>query len=362
MTDIDEIGKTVDYCSRAMALMARFGIDPHPVHYEVWYTYAAGTNADLTRAIDNHLQKNGNAITGEVSETLWRQYCGRHATNEAIEQASEQMAGHIDRIVEHLERAAHDSNAFSNALEGVTSSVEGETDPAALRTVVARLVDASRKMEAKSRALETELETSVTEIKRLRDTLETTKREATTDTLTGLANRHYFEEKLQRAVREAVENKQQLSLILGDIDHFNAFNETWGHLTGDQVLRLVGGCLSENVKGRDIAARFGGEEFAVIFPQTGLKGARIVANHIRQTVERKKIVKKSTGETLGRITMSFGAVEYHAGERMGDMLQRAERALRVAKMRGRNITVGEDELGQDATVPPPASASVRGAA
>ncbi|MDX5362424.1 MAG: GGDEF domain-containing protein [Alphaproteobacteria bacterium] len=360
MTDVEEAGKSVDYCSRAMALMARFGIEPHPVHYEVWYTYAAGTNADLTRAIDNHLQKNSNGISSEVSETLWRQYCGRHATNQAIEMASEEMAGHIGRIVDYLERAAHESNAFGNALDGVTNSVEGETDPEALRAIVDRLVQATRRMEAKTRALESELETSVSEIKRLRDTLETTKKEATTDTLTGLANRAYFEEKLQRALRETIENKQQLSVILGDIDHFNAFNETWGHLTGDQVLRLVGGCLSENVKGRDIAARFGGEEFAVIFPQTGLKGARIVANHIRQTVERKKIVKKSTGETLGRITMSFGAVEYRTGERMSDLLQRAERTLRVAKMRGRNMTVGEDDLGKDADSP--IAEAVKGAA
>ena len=91
-----------------------------------------------------------------------------------------------------------------------------------------------------------------------------------------------------------------------DIDHFKAFNDTFGHLTGDQVLRLVALAVKQNVKGQDIAARYGGEEFAVILPNTTLRAALTVADHVRRAVMTKELMKRSTGEHLGRVTISIG--------------------------------------------------------
>ena len=99
-----------------------------------------------------------------------------------------------------------------------------------------------------------------------------------------------------------------------DIDHFKKFNASWGHQTGDQVLRLLASCLSENVKGRDTAARYGGEEFAVLLRGAPLEAATMLANQIRTTVETKKLVKKSTGNVLGTITISIGVAKFSAGE------------------------------------------------
>ena len=87
-----------------------------------------------------------------------------------------------------------------------------------------------------------------------------------------------------------------------DIDHFKKFNDTYGHLTGDQVLRLVALSVKQNVKGQDIAARYGGEEFAVVLPNTALRSALTVADHIRRAVMTKELMKRSTGEHLGRVT------------------------------------------------------------
>ncbi len=114
--------------------------------------------------------------------------------------------------------------------------------------------------------------------------------------------------------------------MLLDIDHFKKFNDTWGHQTGDQVLRLVAMTLKSNIKGKDIAARYGGEEFAAILPETDLEGAVIVADNIRKAIQAKELLKRSTNEKLGRMTASFGVAMYRPGDTPGDA-HRARRPL-----------------------------------
>ncbi len=115
------------------------------------------------------------------------------------------------------------------------------------------------------------------------------------------------------------------------------------------MLRLVAACFSDNVKGRDTAARYGGEEFAVILPETSLANAHLVAEQIRRNVQAKKVVKRSTGETLGAITISLGVASLRPGEHPQDMLRRADQCLYAAKHAGRNKVMAEDSIGEDAS-------------
>jgi diguanylate cyclase len=98
--------------------------------------------------------------------------------------------------------------------------------------------------------------------------LEAIRAESLTDPLTGLGNRKYFDRMIETAVQASLASKEPLSLLMFDIDHFKSFNDSYGHLTGDQVLRLVGQSLKQLMKGQDITARYGGEEFAVVLPNT----------------------------------------------------------------------------------------------
>jgi len=159
--------------------------------------------------------------------------------------------------------------------------------------------------------------------------------------LTGIRNRKAFDIELADAVDQARRTAEPVSLFMCDIDHFKSFNDTWGHQTGDQVLRLVAQCLSENVKGRDTAARYGGEEFAVILRRTSLSAALSLAEQIRTSVESKRLVKRSTGETLGRLTISIGVSEFVKNDGIADLLQRADACLYAAKNGGRNRVVGQ---------------------
>src|SRR6201999_1330068 len=130
---------------------------------------------------------------------------------------------------------------------------------------------------------------------------------------------------------EAVASAEPLSLMLTDIDHFKAFNDTFGHLTGDQVLRLVALSVKQNVKGQDIAARYGGEEFAIILPNTTLRAAVTVADHIRRAVMTKELMKRSTGEHLGRVTISIGVAALRKGDSPQALIGRADSCLYAAK-------------------------------
>lgn len=130
-----------------------------------------------------------------------------------------------------------------------------------------------------------------------------------------------------------------MSLMLTDIDHFKTFNDNFGHLTGDQVLRLLAMSVKHNVKGEDTTARYGGEEFAVILPNTILRAAVTVAEHIRRAVMAKELVKRSTGEHLGRMTISIGVATLRKGDTGQSLIERADTCLYAAKRHGRNRVI-----------------------
>ena len=114
--------------------------------------------------------------------------------------------------------------------------------------------------------------------------------------MTEVGNRKYFNHEILRTTAEAREDGLPLSLLMVDIDHFKKFNDTYGHLIGDQVLRLVARTLVENLKGRDIIARYGGEEFVILLPHTRVQDAERVANQLRAGLATKQIKKRNSNE------------------------------------------------------------------
>ena len=190
-------------------------------------------------------------------------------------------------------------------------------------------------------ALEERLSASKEEINQLQENLEVVRNESLTDPLTSLANRKYFDEALVKAIATASGKGEPLSLLMTDIDHFKRFNDTYGHLTGDQVLRLVAMSVRQNVKGQDIAARYGGEEFVVVLPNTVLQSASTLADHIRCAVMNKELKKRSSGENLGRITISVGVAALRPGDTPQALIERADNCLYAAKRSGRNRVISE---------------------
>jgi diguanylate cyclase len=198
--------------------------------------------------------------------------------------------------------------------------------------------------------LEEKLQASREDISQLQRDLDDVRREAMLDPLTRIYNRKFFDEGLIKAINEAKTTGAPLSLMLLDIDQFKRFNDTWGHQTGDQVLRLVAMTLKSNIKDKDVAARYGGEEFAAVLPETDLEGAMIVAENVRKAVQAKELLKRSTNEKLGRITASFGVATFRRGDTPSTFIERADRCLYAAKHAGRNKVISENELKPDDVV------------
>jgi diguanylate cyclase len=148
-----------------------------------------------------------------------------------------------------------------------------------------------------------------------------------------------FDRAIDEAMVTADATSEPFSLLICDIDHFKKFNDTHGHQTGDQVLRLVGATIKSSISAGDIACRYGGEEFCIILPSTKVGRASEVANSIRQAVMGKELVKRSTGETLGRVTISIGVAEINADDSVQTIFDRADKCLYEAKNAGRNRVI-----------------------
>jgi diguanylate cyclase len=233
------------------------------------------------------------------------------------------------------------SATYDNDLSGAAKKLAFAKNNGQVKEIVESLVKSTREMRDTNKALEERLALSKTEISNLQHSLDAIRAESLTDPLTGLGNRKYFDRSIDSAVQSALASGEPLSLLMFDIDHFKSFNDSYGHLTGDQVLRLVGMSLKQTIKGQDITARYGGEEFAVVLPNTALRQALTVADHIRRAVMAKELKKKSTGEILGRVTISVGVSMLKPGDDTDSLIERADACLYAAKRNGRNRVICE---------------------
>ena len=258
-----------------------------------------------------------------------------------IDKVGSQVKGEIEQVMAMIGAAAGFANSYTESLADMTEMLAQSNDRDGLRAIVESLVQAAKEMESSNHRLEERLSASKQEINELQVNLEVVRNESLTDPLTQLANRKYFDSKLELAIVEARAKSEPLSLMLIDIDHFKNFNDSYGHLIGDQVLRLVATSVQQNVKGQDIAARYGGEEFAVVLPNTLLRSAITVADHIHRAVMTKEVVKRSTGENLGRVTISIGVACLHKSDSAQTLIERTDDCLYAAKRHGRNRVMCE---------------------
>lgn len=163
---------------------------------------------------------------------------------------------------------------------------------------------------------------------------------ATLDALTGFNNRRQLEERIKQEVSSAKRQKRNLCAIMTDIDFFKSVNDTYGHATGDLVLKTVSRVIKLQLRDYDIAGRYGGEEFSIILPYTKILEAKMVAERLRKAVENTKIdISKVNNETNDKnisVTISLGIAEYENGDDEHTILQKADKALYKAKEGGRN--------------------------
>lgn len=329
------------FAKTALALMSGAGVVATPDNFELFYAYASGESPVIAQVMGAVIESK-RPFTAELLTDLRLRYLSSARAAQSMEALGGNMGTLIDDILGKLESSARDTADYKDALSEATGELGGaDRSPADLRKLVDRLIAATRAMEIRAKSLEGELQASSQQVNELRSKLADVRKESMTDPLTGIANRKAFDEALLVATASAKRGDEKIALLLCDIDHFKLFNDTWGHQTGDQVLRLVASCLREYSKSGDTAARYGGEEFVVLLRDTSLELATRIANQIRSKVETKKLVKKSTGEVLGAITISIGVAQFIPGETGEMFVARADACLYSAKNGGRNLVVSQ---------------------
>jgi diguanylate cyclase len=338
----DEHERTLAFAEIALGQIKALRQPAYPRNYEVWYAYATGYNPTLNQTINETLTRNGTLTTADIDQ-IYETYLSPARLTDRIDNVGGQIVDEINQVMSTIDAAVGSATHYTESLAHATQSLGNAKDPSGLRSIVESLVRATRQMEENNTRLEQSLKASKQEINQLQINLEAVRTESLTDPLTSLANRKYFDQSLDKLIAQSAASGEPLALILSDIDHFKAFNDTYGHLTGDQVLRLVALAVKQNVKGQDIAARFGGEEFAVILPSSALRAALTVAEHVRRSVMTKELMKRSTGEHLGRVTVSIGVAGFKKGETAQSLIERADACLYTAKRLGRNRVMCETD-------------------
>jgi diguanylate cyclase len=328
---------------KALEVMERQKIWPTPLNFELWIHYVGNPDGPLGREISRLIQI-GEPITESLCEELAAQFLPKARLNEQIRDAGDKLNEELAAVASAVTQAQQSNAEYGRTLAETHGGLIDLDDPESLKHVVDGLSSATRAQLEQNAVLGKQLAETTAEVARLREHLEQVRRDATTDALTNLANRKCFDEEADRALAEAKAAGQNLTLAVLDIDHFKNFNDTWGHQTGDQVIRFVASVIGRTAASPRFAARYGGEEFAIIFPSESLAQAKQALEEIRLEIASRMLKRRSTNEELGAISVSAGVAQWKKGETVDSLIERADAALYHAKRNGRNRVSSADQV------------------
>ena len=254
-----------------------------PRNYEIWYVYATGHNADLNKVVNETLARNGKLTESDLDQ-IYDAYLSHGRATDRIDKIGARVVSEIEDVMSLITDALGLSASFGANLNGANQKLSLAGDRDQVIAVVERLVASTREMQEANQTLESRLTNSKLEINNLQQNLEAIRAESLTDPLTGLGNRKHFDRAVDDAVRRAHASGEPLALLMIDIDHFKNFNDTYGHLTGDQVLRLVGQALKQTIKARTSWRATAARNSRWCCPTRTLRHAIGVAENIRRTV------------------------------------------------------------------------------
>jgi diguanylate cyclase len=314
-------------------LLAKHNIPVSPTYYQVGYDIVSERNNELKEALDRLLESQDQQISEQNFLTLFQQFLA--PDDKAVKAQRQQLQQMIDTLQSGFSHSKGEMSEYLESLNSFSDVLSEVSEPDEIGIEVQKVRQNTQKMEQSQRQLGSNMAEMLEEIDSLRLELDRAREESLTDALTNLANRKAFDQRLNKLIDDSEDNPA-FSVIIADIDFFKKFNDTYGHLVGDKVLKYVGTILKSGVKGKDLAARFGGEEFTLLLPNTDINGAKALAEQLRVAIANQNLIDKSVNEDYGKVTVSLGVGQYRPGETNRDLLERADKALYVAKKNGRN--------------------------
>ncbi len=332
----DEPAKAAEYLRLTMAKLNELKLPFTPVFYGLFYIYVSGKNTVLNRKLERHIENQ--TLTHENAVKLFVNFffiCSEELTeglrNELLETITEVVSSLID--------VAGKSSISNKQLEKHISTLTSTQSTQNILSVVSSIIHVTRQFVDDTKQLETDLLITSKGLNTLKNELAHARVEATTDSLTGLLNRRGFDEQLKKMLNDRRRSGASFCIVMADLDHFKDINDSYGHLFGDKILQVFARLLTEKTRSTDYVARFGGEEFILILPETSLDNAFVVAENIRNAVEKLQVRNTKTGDIINAITASFGIAAHRFDESGNDLVDRCDNALYKAKQTGRNKTV-----------------------
>jgi diguanylate cyclase len=332
-TYLETAARAAECFRLAVPLMTRQPTRPHPVSYTIWYEHVSGRNAALSAELDR-LLASGAQLDEEQTLRLYQQHVLDRDGQNAMRLA-DGFREMLEEVGDSARQAGQRSATFEEALGRWQQAVEaGEgADPERRAAIQAD----TQVMRSAVSQLQQHMEQTRSEVDKLQQELARAHEEAMRDSLTGLANRRAFDLRLAECFDAS---DRTGCLLVADIDHFKKVNDTYGHLFGDQVLRAVAEAIRSCLGSGQLAARTGGEEFAILMPGATLNQGQLLAEKIRVTVAGSRIRRRGDGESVGNVTISVGATMQRSGDTPDRWYDRADQALYTAKKSGRNrVTV-----------------------
>lgn len=329
----NNLEKSFATLKQTIPLLLKHKISAIPTNYALWYTYVANESPELKTAID-YVIDNKLQLSETKTKELYRSYLAEteEVTAWELRQSVEAM---LIELSQSLQDTRSETISFKESMDTcVDDLAKVEREGLSVKEVMAlvrNLVRDTQNIRRSTIGFNKALTEAQKEITALRGQLEQSQQEALYDALTGLCNRRYFDEEL------ATQSLQpNLCLLLVDLDHFKKINDNYGHVMGDLVLKATAKKLQATCRDGAQAFRFGGEEFAIIVPNSDLAKARRLAESMRKAIEKIGVKDKRSGEVLGDIAASIGVAELTTGMNPLALIEKADKQLYEAKRLGRN--------------------------
>jgi diguanylate cyclase len=329
----NNLEKSFATLKQTIPLLLKHKISAIPTNYALWYTYVSNQSPELKTAID-HVLDNKMKFSETKTKELYRNYVAESEEISAWElrQSVEAM---LIELSQSLQDTRSETTSFKETMDNCVddlAKVEKEgLSIEEVMTFVRNLVKDTQNIRRSTISFNAALIDAQTEIEGLRGQLEKSQQDALYDALTGLCNRRYFDEEL--ATQSL---KSDLCLMIIDLDHFKKINDNYGHVMGDLVLKAAAKKLQSTCRDSAQVFRFGGEEFAIIVPNSNFAKARSMAESMRKAIEKIGVKDKRTGEVLGDITASIGVAELTKSMNPLALIEKADKQLYEAKRLGRN--------------------------
>jgi len=335
MPESDEYASSTSRAEEVLKLARLYEVPPNPVVFEVFYHYLENSDGLVAKSIDSLINDVGCIRFDDLKRIHDEFIATENKTFTQSDKASAEVEIEMDKVLDLINYYLSSSEQTSGVL-GQSKDEIRSADPKRVVEIIEKVISENLKLQSETKVLMSNLETSRAQIHKVRTELVQTREKSNRDPLTNVGNRRQFDMNLAVEIAKARSSARPLSLVLADLDHFKQVNDTFGHLIGDEVLKYFASMLVKNLKGSDVVTRYGGEEFAIILPNTEASEAATVIEKIRAKFETSKLFVTKNKAPIGHLTASFGIAQFTSHEDAESLIDRADKNLYLAKESGRN--------------------------